>query len=103
VNISAVKFHYEVQIAALGVRGQATFEQALLGVRKKGLANLKLKHSYAGPGHSYTEGTAELRILINLVRFLVSEHRQRVTSTGHLKFELETGKPGPGRALSFKT
>ncbi|CAM6104686.1 unnamed protein product [Calypogeia fissa] len=92
VNISSVKFQYEVQIAALGVRGQPTFEQALLGVRKKGLANLKLKHSYAGPGHSYTEGTVEHRILINLVRLLVSEHRQRLTSSGTLKLELETKK-----------
>ncbi|BBN17037.1 hypothetical protein MPTK1_7g11460 [Marchantia polymorpha subsp. ruderalis] len=90
VNVAAIKFHYEVQVAALGVRGQPTFEQALLGVKKKGLANLKLKHLHAGPGHSYTEGTVEHRILINLVRYLVAEHRQHLSSSGKLKLELET-------------
>lgn len=90
-----MRFQYEVQIAALGVRGQATFEQALLAVKKKGLANLKLKNSYAGPGHSYTESTVELRILINLVRLLVSEHRQRLTSSGTFKLDLEARKGRP--------
>ncbi|KAL2612732.1 hypothetical protein R1flu_024424 [Riccia fluitans] len=90
VNVSAVKFHYEVQLAALGVRGQPTFEQALLGVKKKGLANLKLKNVHAGPGHSYTESTVELRILINLVRNLVAGYRQHLSASGKLKLELET-------------
>ncbi|KAL3680336.1 hypothetical protein R1sor_023292 [Riccia sorocarpa] len=95
VNVSAIKFHYEVQLAALGVRGQPTFEQALLGVKKKGLANLKLKNVHAGPGHSYTESTVELRILINLVRNLVASYRQHLSASGKLKLELETTSKNP--------
>ena len=88
VNIAAVKYHYEVLIAGLGVRGQPTMEQALLGVRKKGTSNLKLKTMHAGPAHSYTEGTSELRMLNNLARAVLAEHRKQF-SAGNPKQELE--------------
>ncbi|KAG0560735.1 hypothetical protein KC19_9G008900 [Ceratodon purpureus] len=88
VNVLAVKYHYEVQIAGLGVRGQPTMEQALLGVRKKGTSNLKLKSTHAGPGHSYTEGTSDLRMLNNLARAVLFENRKQFTA-GTPKQELE--------------
>jgi len=88
VNVLAVKYHYEVQIAGLGVRGQPTMEQALHGVRRKGALNLKLKSTHAGPGHSYTEGTSDLRMLNNLARAVLSENRKQVTA-GTPKQELE--------------
>lgn len=88
VNVLAVKYHYEVQIAGLGVRGQPTMEQALLGVRKKGTSNLKLKSTHAGPGHSYTEGTSDLRMLNNLARAVLFENRKKFTA-GTPKQELE--------------
>ncbi|KAH9566134.1 hypothetical protein CY35_04G114200 [Sphagnum magellanicum] len=88
VNVAAVKYHYEVQIAGLGVRGQATMEQALVGVRKKGIANLKLKSVHTGPGHSYMEGMVELGLLTNLARSLLIEHRKQ-SSIGMPKLELE--------------
>jgi hypothetical protein len=88
VNVAAVKYHYEVQIAGLGVRGQATMEQALVGVRKKGIANLKLKSVHTGPGHSYMEGMVELGLLTNLGRSLLIEYRKQ-SSIGMPKLELE--------------
>lgn len=88
VNVAAVKYHYEVQIAALGVHGQPSMEQALLGVRKKGTLNLKVKVMHAGPGHSYTEGTSELRVLNNLARAVLVELRKQPNG-GNPKQELE--------------
>lgn len=77
VNITSVKLHYEIQIAALGIRGCATYEQALQGVQKKGMSNLKLKPRHAGPTHSYAEGTTELRLLISTARSLVALRRKQ--------------------------
>lgn len=78
VNITSVKNHYEIQIAALGVRGYPTYEQALQGVQKKGMLSLKLKAKHAGPTHAYTEGTTEHRLLINTARSLVALHRKQI-------------------------
>eukprot|EP00250_Pteridium_aquilinum_P031195 c43223_g1_i1 orf=463-2508(+) len=78
VNINSVRNHYEIQIAALGVRGCPTYEQALQGVQKKGMLSLKLKARHAGPTHAYAEGTTELRLLINTVRSLVALHRKQI-------------------------
>jgi hypothetical protein len=72
----------------MGVRGQPTMEQALLGIRKRGTSILKLKSTHAGPGHSYTEGTSDLRMLNNLARAVLSENRKQVTA-GTPKQELE--------------
>ncbi|XP_024516365.1 uncharacterized protein LOC9642019 [Selaginella moellendorffii] len=78
VNVAAVKYHYEVQIAALGVRGQPNFQQALAGVKKKGVANLKLKAKHAGPGRVYIEGTPETRLLNSLTKLILSAHRNKM-------------------------
>eukprot|EP00249_Psilotum_nudum_P006372 c19682_g1_i1 orf=416-2518(+) len=77
INVVAVKLHYEIQLAAAGIKGQPTYEQALQGVKKRGMANLKLRPRHAGPIHAYAEGTAELRLLNNIVRFLVNEQRKK--------------------------
>ncbi|KAH7288842.1 hypothetical protein KP509_31G046400 [Ceratopteris richardii] len=78
-NLNAVKSQYEIQIAAMGIRGNPTYEQALQAVQKKGMLSLKLKAKHAGPTHAYVEGTVELRCLINTARSLVALHRKRTS------------------------
>ncbi|KAI5058484.1 hypothetical protein GOP47_0026654 [Adiantum capillus-veneris] len=78
-NINSVKLHYEIQIAALGVRGHPTYEHALKGVQKKGMLSLKLRAKHAGRSHAYAEGTAELGLLINTARSLVALHRKKIS------------------------
>lgn len=96
-NITSVKLHYEIQIAALGVRGRPTYEQALEGVQKKGLLSLKLRTKHAGPTHAYVEGTAELGLLINTARSLVALHRKK-TFMKPPKLEVSERGPRPPNA-----
>eukprot|EP00897_Mesotaenium_endlicherianum_P000462 jgi/Mesen1/10416/ME000818S09892 len=89
VNIKEVTQHYEVQVAAMGVRGRPSEAQALEAVRKKGAAGLRLRARHVGPVHTHTEGTSEFRILNGLVRLLVVEHRRHFWASMP-KLELES-------------
>jgi hypothetical protein len=55
LNLSAVRNHYEVQIAAMGIRGVPNEQQAIAGVQKKGTAGLKFKSKPAIAAHAYAE------------------------------------------------
>eukprot|EP00850_Spirogloea_muscicola_P013301 SM000089S23857 [mRNA] locus=s89:383658:387362:+ [translate_table: standard] len=88
VNIAALRQHYEVQVAAMGVQGVPSQQQALAAVRKKGTTGLKLKNRHAGPMHTYSEGTKETRILHSLLRTLTAQQRQLQWASTP-KFELE--------------
>lgn len=55
LNLSAVRNHYEVQIAAMGIRGVPNEQQAMAGVQKKGTAGLKFKSKPAIAAHAYAE------------------------------------------------
>lgn len=89
VNVKEVKTHYEVQVAAMGIRGNLTEAQALIAVQKKGLQNIKLKPRHTGPAHAYIERTSEHRILVGLSRLLVTEHRRYFWATMP-KFEMDS-------------
>jgi hypothetical protein len=94
VNIKAVREHYEVMAASMGIRTAAlgassiSEEQAMLVIRRKGVATLKMRPRHAGPAHGYSEGNPELRILTALAKSLVAEHR-RTFWLSLPKFELE--------------
>lgn len=95
VNVKAMREHYEVMAASMGIRTAAlggvamSEEQALSVIRRKGVASLKLRPRHAGPAHSYSEGNSELRILTALAKLLVAEHR-RTFWLSLPKFELES-------------